>query len=73
MRFPIIRSQQIGSISALQSTPQQAGINISDILNWMLPAIVVGMMVKMTSTMGKPKKVKNGTNPQSSKASTSGS
>jgi hemolysin-activating ACP:hemolysin acyltransferase len=55
MRFPIIQSQQVGSISALQSNSQQTGgLDMSNILNLMLPAIVVGMMVKMTSSMGKP-------------------
>jgi hypothetical protein len=68
MRFPIIRSQQVGSISALQSTSQQAGgLDFSNILNLMLPAIVVGMMVKMTSSMGKPKQVKISASSQSKK------
>jgi hypothetical protein len=74
MRFPIIRAQQAGSISAQQSNSQQAGgIDMSDILNIMMPVMVVGMMAKSMSNMGKPKQVKTGANPQSKNASESGS
>jgi hypothetical protein len=73
MRFPIIRSQQVGSISALQSTPQQAGgIDISNILQLIMPVIVIGAMARVTSSMGKPKKIKTGANSQSTKAPRSG-
>jgi hypothetical protein len=73
MRFPIIRSQQVGSISALQSTSQQAGsIDMSNILNLMLPALVIGMMAKSMSGMGKPKQVKISASSKSKKASTLG-
>ena len=69
MRFPIIRAQQAGSISAQQSNSQQAGgIDMSDILNIMMPVMVVGMMAKSMSNMGKPKKINTGANTQSTKA-----
>jgi len=74
MRFPIIRSQLIGSISALQSTSQQAGgIDMSNILSLIMPVMIVGMMTKMTANLGRSKQVKTGANPQSKNASESGS
>ena len=74
MRFPIIRAQQAGSISALQSNSQQTGgIDISNILELIMPVIIIGLMTKGMSSMGKPKQVKTGANPQSKNASESGS
>ena len=61
LKFPISRPLQAGSISAQQTTAQQTtGIDISTVLNLMLPAMIVGMMVKMIAvTPSKNKQVKS--------------
>jgi hypothetical protein len=78
MVFPRTKPQQAASIYTQQATAQQTtGIDISTLMNLMLPAMVIGMMAKMMSgTMGKKKQVKAGTtesaNSQSKKAATTG-
>jgi hypothetical protein len=76
MTFPRTRPQQSTSISAQQTTIQQTGgIDISTLINLMLPAMMIGMIGKMMSgMMGKPKPVKakesETTNPKTKKAAT---
>jgi len=51
---------QAASIYTQQATTQQTGgIDISTLMNLMLPAMVIGMMMKMMgSSLGKKKQVK---------------
>lgn len=60
MTFPRTRPQQAASIHAQQMAAQQTGgIDISSLMNLMIPAMIIGMMGKMMSgAMGKPKQVK---------------
>ena len=70
LNFPKIQSQQATSISAQQTTSQQtSGIDISNIINLMLPVMIIGMMMRaMASMMSTPKHIKVATtesiNPQ---------
>ncbi len=50
MTFPRTQPQQAASMYGLQTAPQQTGINITDILNTMLPMMIIVMMM---GTMGK--------------------
>ena len=51
MVFPRTQPLQAASIYTQQTTAQQTGgIDISTLLNLMLPAMVIGMMVKMMSS-----------------------
>ena len=74
MSFPRTQPLQAGSIYTRQATSQQTGgIDISTLMNWMLPVMVIGMMLKMMgSSLGKKKQVKvaesKRTNSQSKKA-----
>ena len=60
MVFPRAQALQAASIYTQQTTAQQTnGLDISNIMNLMLPAMVVGMMMKMMgSSLGKKKEVK---------------
>jgi len=50
MSFPRTRPQQTASINTLQAGVQQtSGIDISTLLNLMVPAMMVAMMTKMMS------------------------
>lgn len=49
MTFP--RPMQSTSMYAQQTTTQQTGIDISSLLNLMMPVMIVGMMGKMMSGM----------------------
>jgi hypothetical protein len=52
MSFVTTRPQQAASIHTLQTGVQQtSGIDISTLLNLMVPAIMVAMMTKMMSSM----------------------
>jgi len=59
MFFPRTQTLQAASIYTQQATNQQTGgIDISTLMNLMLPAMVIGMMMKMMSgTVGKKKQV----------------
>jgi len=59
MVFPRTQPLQAASIYAQQATTQQTnGIDISTLMNLMLPAMVIGMMMKMMgSSLGKKKQV----------------
>jgi large-conductance mechanosensitive channel len=59
MVFPRTPPLQAASIYTQQATAQQTGgIDISTLMNLMLPAMVIGMMVKMMgSSLGKKKEV----------------
>ena len=59
MVFPRTQTLQAASIYTQQATNQQTGgIDISTLMNLMLPAMVIGMMMKMMSgTVGKKKQV----------------
>ena len=59
MSFPRTQTLQAASIYTQQATNQQTGgIDISTLMNLMLPAMVIGMMMKMMSgTVGKKKQV----------------
>jgi hypothetical protein len=59
MIFPRAQALQAASIYTQQATAQQTGgIDISNIMNIMLPAMVIGMMMKMMgSSLGKKKQV----------------
>jgi large-conductance mechanosensitive channel len=61
MKFSITRPLQATSLLTQQTTTQQTtGIDISTIMNLLLPAMVVGMMAKMISvTPNKNKQVKS--------------
>ena len=78
MVFPRTQTLQAASIYTQQATNQQTGgIDISTLMNWMLPAMVVGMMMKMMSgTVGKKKQVKaaenKSVNSQTNRAATAG-
>jgi large-conductance mechanosensitive channel len=78
MVFPRTQTLQATSIYTQQATAQQtSGIDISTLMNLMLPAMVIGMMIKMMSgTVGKKKQVKStetkNTNPRAKKARKSG-
>jgi len=48
MIFPRIQPQQATSMHAQQTTSQQTGINLTDILNTMLPMMIVVMMMGTT-------------------------
>ena len=57
MNFPRTRSQQAASIRAQQTAKQTGGINISSIMNLMLPIMIIGTMGKvMSGAFGKHKK-----------------
>jgi hypothetical protein len=60
MTFPRTRSQRSASITAKQTAAQQTGgIDVSTLMNLMLPAMMIGMIGKMMSGMiGRPKQVK---------------
>jgi hypothetical protein len=60
MSFPRTQPLQAGSIYTRQATSQQTGgIDISTLMNWMLPVMVIGMMMKMMgSSLGKKKQMK---------------
>jgi hypothetical protein len=46
MSFPRTQPLQAGSIYTRQATSQQTGgIDISTLMNWMLPVMVIGMNV----------------------------
>ena len=74
MVFPRTQALQAASIYTQQTTAQQTGgIDISTLMNLMLPAMVIGMMAKMmSSTLGKKKQVKaaetKNANPRAKKA-----
>jgi hypothetical protein len=74
MSFPRTQPLQAGSIYTRQATSQQTGgIDISTLMNWMLPVMVIGMMLKMMgSSLSKKKQVEatesKRTNSQSKKA-----
>ena len=52
MNFPRTRPQQAASIHTLQTGVQQtSGIDISTLMNLMVPMMMVGMMGKMMSGM----------------------
>jgi hypothetical protein len=77
MSFPRTQPLQAASIYTQQATTQQTdGIDISTLMSWMLPAMVIGMMMKMMgSSVGKKKQVTPATeNPtsQPKKANKSG-
>ena len=56
MHFPRTRPQQSVSISAQQADQQTGGIDVSSILNLMLPVMIIGAMGKMMSgALGKRK------------------
>ena len=61
MSFPRAQALQAASIYTQQATIQQTGgIDISTLMNLMLPAMVMGMMVKMMgSSLGKKKQGKS--------------
>ena len=60
MNFQRVQPQQATSIYAQQTTSQQtSGIDISGLINLMMPVMIVGMMMKMMAGMmstGKAKK-----------------
>ena len=57
MVFPRTQTLQATSIYTQQATAQQTGgLDISNILNLMLPAMVIGMMTKMMSVTTAKKK-----------------
>ena len=60
MFFPKAQALQAASIYAQQATVQQTGgLDISTLMNLMLPVMVMGMMMKMMgSSVGKKKQVK---------------
>jgi large-conductance mechanosensitive channel len=60
MAFPRTQPLQAASVYTQQATAQQTGgIDISTLMNFLLPAMVIGMMAKMmSSTLGKKKQVK---------------
>ena len=74
MFFPRAQPLQAASIYTQPTTAQQTGgIDISTLMNLMLPVMVIGMMMKMMgSSLGKKKQVKvtesKRTNSQSKKA-----
>ena len=74
MIFPRTQPLQAASIYTQQVTAQQTGsLDVSTLMNFLLPAMVIGMMVKMMgSSLGKKKQVKvtesKRTNSQSKKA-----
>jgi hypothetical protein len=74
MSFSRTQPLQAGSIYTRQATSQQTGgIDISTLMNWMLPVMVIGMMLKMMgSSLSKKKQVEatesKRTNSQSKKA-----
>ena len=74
MVFPRTQPLQAASIYTQQATVQQIGvIDISILMNLMLPVMVIGMMVKMMgSSLGKKKEVKaaesKSANPRAKKA-----
>lgn len=77
MTFPRTRPQQATSIYAQQTTAQQTGsIDISSLLNLMMPVMIVGMMGKMMGGMVSPKQVKTAesetTGPEAKKATRAG-
>jgi len=78
MFFPRAQAMQAASIYTQQATAQQTGgIDISTLMNWMLPVMVIGMMMKMMgSSLGKKKQVKaaesKSANSQAKKATTAG-
>ncbi len=77
MIFPRTQPLQAASIYSQQTTAQQiGGIDISTLINLILPAMAIGMMAKMmSSTLGKKKQAKSTTEntiSQSKKATTSG-
>jgi len=49
MNFPRTRPQQSASISAQQTAQQTGGIDVSSIMNLMLPVMIIGTMGKMMS------------------------
>ena len=59
MVFPRTQTLQAASIYTQQATNQQTGgIDISTLMNLMLPVMVIGMMMKMMgSSLGKKKQV----------------
>jgi O-acetyl-ADP-ribose deacetylase (regulator of RNase III) len=59
MVFPRAQPLQAASIYTQQATAQQTGgIDISTLMNLMLPAMIIGMMMKMMgSSVGKKKQV----------------
>lgn len=50
MTFPRTRPQQATSISFQQTTSQQTGLDISSLLNLMVPMMMVVMMMKMIAS-----------------------
>jgi hypothetical protein len=57
MILPRTKPQQATSLLTQQTTPQQTtGLDIPTLMNLMLPAMVVGMMVKMISVTPNKKK-----------------
>jgi hypothetical protein len=74
MIFPRTQALQAASIYTQQATTQQTdGIDISTLMNLMLPVMVIGMMMKMMgSSLGKKKQVKSveskSANPRAKKA-----
>jgi len=59
MFFPRTQPLQAASIYTQQVTAQQTGsLDVSTLMNFLLPAMVIGMMVKMMgSSLGKKKQV----------------
>lgn len=83
MNFQRIQPQQATSIYAQQTTSQQtSGIDISGLINLMMPVMIVGMIMKMMvsaiGSTGKTKKlqtaknISGGTNTPTNKATTAG-
>ena len=78
MFFSRTQALQAASIYTQQTTAQQTGcIDISTLMNLMLPVMVIGMMMKMRgSSLGKRNKMKatesKSTNSQAKKATTAG-
>jgi len=60
MFFPRAQPLQAASIYTQQATAQQtSGLDISTLMNLMLPVMVIGMMTKMMgSSLGKKKQMK---------------
>jgi len=78
MFFPRAQPLQAASIYTQPTTAQQTGgIDISTLMNLMLPVMVIGMMTKMMgSSLGKKKQMKaaeiKSASPRAKKANTAG-
>ena len=77
MSFPRAQALEAACITQQAISQQTGGIDMSTLLNLMLPVMVIGMMMKMMgSSLGKKKQVKadesKSANPQAKKAATAG-